>query len=138
MKDKIGNITRWILYLLLALSVIPGVLFYADMLSTDVFIDWSLILLFTAVGIMVISPIYGFVSNPQNVIKLVISIVAFAVVVIISYSIAGNEISELRLEELKTTAETSRLVGMGMYVTFIGFGLTILAILYASIIKLFK
>jgi hypothetical protein len=83
MKDKIGNITRWILYLLLALSVIPGVLFYADMLSTDVFIDWSLILLFLAIGIMVISPIYGFISNPQNVIKLLVSIVAFAVVIII-------------------------------------------------------
>jgi len=37
MKDKIANITRWILYLLLALSVIPGVMFYAGMLDTELF-----------------------------------------------------------------------------------------------------
>ena len=28
MKDKIANISRWVLYLLLALSVISGVVFY--------------------------------------------------------------------------------------------------------------
>jgi lysylphosphatidylglycerol synthetase-like protein (DUF2156 family) len=138
MKDKIANITKWILYLLLALSVIPGVLFYTGTLDTELFINWSLILLFAAVGIMLIAPIYGFIINPQNIVKMFISIAVMAVVIIISYSIAGNEFSEYRLEELKTTADTSRLVGMGMYVTFITFGLTIAAILYSSIIKLFK
>jgi hypothetical protein len=138
MKDKIGNITRWILYLLLALSVIPGLLFYADMLDTEMFINWSIILLFVAVGIMVISPIYGFIINPQNIVKMLISIVVMAVVIIVAYSVAGNEFTSLRLEELKTTAETSRLVGMGLYATYITFGLTVVAILYSSIIKLFK
>lgn len=138
MKDKIGNITRWILYLLLALSVIPGLLFYADMLDTEMFINWSIILLFVAVGIMVISPIYGFIINPQNIVKMLISIVVMVVVIIVAYSVAGNEFTSLRLEELKTTAETSRLVGMGLYATYITFGLTVVAILYSSIIKLFK
>lgn len=138
MKDKIGNITRWILYLLLALSVIPGLLFYADMLDTEMFINWSIILLFVAVGIMVISPIYGFIINPQNIVKMLISIAVMAVVIIVAYSVAGNEFTSLRLEELKTTAETSRLVGMGLYATYIAFGLTVVAILYSSIIKLFK
>ncbi len=138
MKDKIGNITRWILYLLLALSVIPGVLFYTELLDTELFINWSIILLFVAVGVMIISPVYGFIINPQNIVKMLISLAVLAVVIVIAYSIAGNEFTPLRLEELKTTEETSRLVGMGLYATYIAFGLTVVAILYSSIIKLFK
>jgi hypothetical protein len=72
------------------------------------------------------------------VVKLLISLALFVVVIIIGYSLAGNEFTDLRLEELKSTAETSKLVGMGLYVTYIAFGLTILAAIYASIIKVFK
>jgi len=61
MKDKIANITRWILYLLLALSVIPGVMFYAGMLDTELFLNWAKLLLLVAVAVMVISPLYGFI-----------------------------------------------------------------------------
>ena len=138
MKDSIANITRWILYLLLALSVIPGILFYAGMLDTELFINWAKLLLIVAVAVMVISPIYGFITNPQNLVKMLISVAVMVVVVVLAYSLSGNQFTEYRLEELKTTAETSELVGMGFYVTYIAFGLTVVSILYASVIKLFK
>lgn len=138
MKDSIANITRWILYLLLALSVIPGILFYAGMLDTELFINWAKLLLLIAVSVMVISPIYGFITNPQNLVKMLISIGVMVVVVVVAYSLSSNNFTEYRLEELKTTAETSELVGMGFYVTYIAFGLAIVSILYASVIKLFK
>ena len=138
MKDSIANITRWILYLLLALSVIPGVLFYAGMLDTELFINWAKLLLMVAVIVMVISPIYGFITNPQNIVKMLISIAVMVVVVGLAYMLAGNDFTEYRLEELNTTAETSKLVGMGLYVTYIAFGLTVVAILYSSVIKIFK
>jgi len=91
-----------------------------------------------SVAIMVISPIYGFITNPINLLQLLISLALFVVVIIVGYSLAGNEFSDLRLEELNTTAETSKLVGMGLYVTYIAFGLALLAAIYASIIKAFK
>jgi len=138
MKDSISNITKWILYLLLALVSIFGLLFYTDILSTDSFINFSKLLLIISVAIMVISPIYGFITHPKNMVKLLISLALFVVVIIVGYSLAGNEFSNLRLEELKTTAETSKLVGMGLIVTYIAFALTILAAIYASIIKAFK
>ncbi|MBC8319847.1 MAG: hypothetical protein H8E34_03905 [Bacteroidetes bacterium] len=138
MKDNIANITRWILYLLLALSVIPGVLFYADLLDTELFINWAKILLIIGVAVMVISPIYGFITNPQNIVKMLISIAVAVVVIVIAYSLAGNDFTEYRLEELKTTAETSKMVGVGLYATYIAFGLTVVAILYSSVIKIFK
>ncbi len=138
MKDSISNITKWILYLLLALVSIFGLLFYTNILSVDSFIDLSKLLLIISVAIMVISPIYGFIIHPKNMVKLLISLALFVVVIIVGYSLAVNEFSDLRLEELKTTAETSKLVGMGLIVTYIAFALTILAVIYASIIKVFK
>lgn len=138
MKDSIANITKWILYLLLAFSVIPGVLFYMNMLDTELFINLAKILLIVGVAVMVISPVYGFITNPKNLVKMLISVAVLAVVIIAAYSIAGNDFTDYRLEELKTTAETSKLVGMGLYATYIAFGLTVVAILYSSVIKLFK
>jgi hypothetical protein len=138
MKDSIANITRWIMYILLALSVIPGVLFYAQLMDTELFINWGKMLLIAGVVVMFISPIYGFITNPQNIVKLLVSIAAFVIVLGVAYSLAGNEFSAFQLEKLKTTADVSVYVGMGIYATYIAFGLTVLSILYASVIKLFK
>jgi len=138
MKDSIANITRWILYLLLALSVIPGIMFYAGMLDTELFLNWAKLLLLVAVAVMVISPIYGFIVNPQNIVKMLVSIVVLVVVIGAAYALAGNSFTDYRLEELKITAETSTMVGVGLYTTYIAFGLTVVAILYASVIKIFK
>jgi len=138
MKDSIANITRWILYLLLVLSVVPGVLFYAGMLDTEIFINWAKILLIAGAAVMVISPIYGFIVNPQNLIKMLISIVGMVVIVGVAYTLAGNEFTTYRLEELNSTVETSKLVGMGLYTTYIAFGVTVIVILYSSVVKLFK
>lgn len=138
MKDKIANITRWILYLLMAFTVVPGILFFAVTIDTETFLNLGYLLLFLSVAVMVISPIAGFITNPQNIVKMLISIAVMVVVIIVAYSIAGNNLTDYRLEELQTTAEVSKLVGMGIYATYITFGLTVVAILYSSIIKLFK
>jgi len=138
MKDKIANITKWITILLLAFVSLSGVLFYVNVIDSETFINVGKLLLILGVAVMVISPIYGIVTNPQNIVKLLISIGAAVVVVVIGYSLAGNYYSEYQLEELGTTAETSKLVGMGLIVTYIAFALTVLSVLYASVIKLFK
>jgi len=138
MKDNIANITRWIEYILIGIVVILGVLFYTNNLSSDTFINAAKILLYISVAVMVISPIYTFIVNPTNLVKLLISLGLFIVVIIIGYSLAGNTFTDLELETLKTDADTSKLVGMGLYVTYIAFCLAFLAAIYASIVKVFK
>jgi hypothetical protein len=138
MKDKIANITRWILILLLALSVIPGVLFYLGFLETDVFLNIAKLLLVIATATMVISPVYGIITNPTNIIKLLISLAAIVVVVIIGYSMAGDAVSELQDVKYGLTQSSSKMVGTGLYVTYIAFGLTVVSLLYSSVIKIFK
>ena len=138
MVDKIANITKWILYALLAFVFISGILFYTDNLSEDSFISWSRMLLILGVIIMFISPIYTFITHPKNVMKLLVSLVVFVIIVVIAYSMSSNTFSDLRLEELEVTAETSKLVGTGLYLTYSLFGLAILAAIYTSIVKVFK
>jgi hypothetical protein len=138
MKDKIANITRWILILLLAISVIPGVLFYFNVLDTETFLNLAKILLVVAVAIMVISPVYGFITNPQNLVKLLISLGLIVVVFFVGYSMAGDAVSEVQEVKYGLTQTASKMVGTGLYVTYIAFGLTVLSLLYASVIKIFK
>jgi len=138
MKDKIANITRWILIVLLAVSVIPGVMFYLGALDTEVFLNIAKLLLLVAAIIMVISPVYGIITNPQNIIKLLISIAVIVVVVIVGYSIAGDAVTETQDIKYGLTQTASKMVGTGLYVTYIAFGLTVLALLYSSVIKIFK
>ncbi len=138
MKDKIANVTRWILYLLLLLSVIPGILFYTGTVDTDVFLNWGKFMLIAGVAVIIIAPIFTFAINPQNLIKMLISIVLFVVIIGLSYTLATNQLSALQLEEYGITPETSRLVGMGLIATYITFGLAIFSILFSMIIKPFK
>jgi hypothetical protein len=51
---------------------------------------------------------------------------------------SGNEFSTLRLEELKVTAETSKFVGMGLFVTYIALALAFLSVIYAAIVNIFN
>jgi hypothetical protein len=138
MKDNIANITRWILYVLIGIVAILGILFYTGNLSEDSFISGAKWMLILGVAVMVISPIYTFIISPKNLVKLLVSLALFVVVIVIGYSMAGNTFTDLQLEALKTDADTSKLVGMGLYVTYIAFGLAILAAIYASIVKVFK
>jgi hypothetical protein len=138
MVDKLANITRWILYVLLAFVFVSGILFYTNNLSEDSFISLSRLLLILGVIIMFISPIYTFITHPKNVVKLLVSLAVFVIIIIIAYSMSTNTFSALRLEELNVTEGTSKLVGTGLYVTYTLFGLAVLAAIYASIIKVFK
>ena len=138
MKDTIANITKWILYVLIALAALSGVLFYVGVLSNDLFLNLGILILIIGLIIMLISPIYGFITNPQNLKALLISLGVGAVVLIISYSIAGNEFTQLQLEQFDITEQTSKLVGMGLFATYIMFGLAVLAFIYSAVSKVIK
>ena len=153
MKDSIANITRWVLIILLALSVVSALVFYTmydsrralTVLLDDLgnsyfvqFLNWAGILLALTALITVVSPIYGFIINPKNIKKLLISVGVAVVVVIIAYSLAGNSVTEVQSVKYGLTEAGSKRVGVGLYTTYIAFGLAIVALLYSSIVKLFK
>ena len=138
MKDKIANITRWILYVLLILAVIPGIAFYAGVMSTDLFLNWGKFMLILGVAVIILAPIYTIIVNPKNLIKMLLSVVFLVIILAVSYGFAKNQLTPLQLETYKITAETSKLVGMGLIASYISFGLSIIAILYSGVVKIFK
>jgi hypothetical protein len=138
MVNKISKIVSWVLYALMAVSVVLAILFYTGGIDSATLMMWGYVLLVLGVLVAIISPVYGFILNPGNVVKLLVSLGLVALIAIISYSLAGNTFSELRLETLKINAQTSKMVGMGLLFTYITSALAIVAILYSSIFKIFK
>jgi len=138
MKDKVANFTKWMLYVLLFLAAVPGILFYLHAISTDAFLNWGKAFIILGVIVIIAAPLYTLVVNPKNLMKMLLSIVLLVVILGISYALATNQLSALQLETYKVTAETSKLVGMGLYATYISFGLSVVAILYSGVVKLLK
>jgi hypothetical protein len=138
MVDKLSKYVGWVLYVLMAVSAVLAVLFYTESIETSKFLQWSYILLISGVVIAVASPIYGFILAPKNAIKLLVILVVVAILGFVAYSIAGNTYSETKLELLKITEQTSRNVGMGIIFTYIAFAVALLAIVFSSVLKIFK
>ncbi len=138
MTDKSGKILKWMLSVLLAVSAILGLLFYADVISDDLLIYWGYILLVITAVITVIAPLIYLLLNLKSSVKFLITFGLLIVLGIIAYAIAGNEFTALQLEKMETTTETSRMVGAGLIFTYILACLTILSIIYASITRIFK
>ena len=138
MKDTIAKITKWILYVLIGVATVAGLLFYAGVLSADLFLNVGKLILIIGLAIMVISTFYGFVTNPKNIKVMLISLGVGAVVLVVSYMLAGNDYTPLQLEQMEITEQTSKFVGMGLIATFIMFGLAILAFLYSAVSKVIK
>ena len=153
MKDSIANITRWVMYLFLALSVISGLVFYLlydsgramtvlledlDNIYLNEFLYWGGISLAVTIVVTAISPIYGYIVNPKNMGMLLISAGIAAVIVIIAYMLADNSVTEVQAVKYGLTEAGSKRVGVGLNTAYITFGLTIIALLYSSVIRLFK
>ncbi len=138
MTDISGKILQWLLGVLLAISTLLGILFYADVISDDVVMYWAYILVGLTALITIVAPIIYFLFNLKSAIKFLITIGAMIILAIIAYALAGNEFTALQLEDMKSTVETSKLVGTGLIFTYFLACLTVLSIVYASISKIFK
>ncbi len=138
MTDKISKYASLVLYALMAVSALLAILFYVGTIESDTLLRWGYILLIAGVIVALASPVIGFISNPKGVVKLLVSLGLVAIIAIVSYSLSGNTFSEVKLQTLNVTAETSKWVGMGLNFTYILAVLSLITILYSSVIKIFK
>jgi len=138
MADKFSKLISWVLYVLMGVSALFGLLFYTKTIDSAALMQWGYVLLIATVIVTVISPVYGLIQNPGNIKKLLISLAAVALIAIVSYSLAGNTFSDLRLDRLQVTALTSKYVGMGLLFTYITASIAIIVIVFSSVFKIFK
>ena len=78
------------------------------------------------------------IKNPKNSIKIFIALGLMVVLAIIAYTLSTVGFTDLQLEKLGVSADTSKYVGAGLIFTYILAALAVLSIIYASISKIFK
>lgn len=104
----------------------------------DIYATIAYLALILAALLAIAFPLIHMIRNPKSAVKMLITIAGLVIVGFICYSISTNTFSEIRLIELKTTAETSKTVGAALYFTYIVGSLAILSIIFSGISGLLK
>ena len=157
MPKTLSKILRIVLLVLLAISVLLGVLFYIKiaplkpdeiitpdlMKYIDWFMAWGVILTVLVVFFtFVVGPIMAIISNPKGVVKSLISIVILAVIVGIGFAFSSPSTEGINLaaglDSITNIAPKLKIADTSFYTIYILAGLGVLAIFFAEIKGLLK
>lgn len=83
-------------------------------------------------------PVVQIISNPKGAVKTLIMLGAAVVLWFIARLMSKNEFSPQELETLRTTAETSVMVGAGLIYTYFIFGVALALIVYSNVSNMLK
>ena len=148
MTDNIAKITKILLWVLIALSLFYAIMLFVNTTEQDTkwivnSLTYTEILLYIAVGAVVIFSLFNFVLNlmsrPKKALLSLIPIVLLGVVFLFAYSSASNEVLHMpTYEGTDNVPGILKWSGAGLITAYVLFGLAVLSILYAEIAKLFK
>jgi len=154
MDNKIIKIVKILMYVLFGLSIAFFAMFYLGgeqsitfsnekeaiyPIYTDLVMYWSYILLAITViatlGFAVVYVIFNF-NKAKNAL---IGIVALAFVSLVAYLMASGAIPTFHgASKFNITESLSKIVGSGLYLTYLLLGLSVLGVIYTEISKSFK
>jgi len=141
------KILRIVLIVLLAISALLAILFYAggedisgQPVFTNIFILWAYALTGIAVGFAVIFPIFQMITNPKNTKKSLMGIAALAIFVVIAYGISSSEALGITNSELVEFDVPSVLKYAGTMINsiYILAAFAIVSMIYTEVAKIFK
>lgn len=145
MDKKILNIFKIVSLILILLAVVFQALILAkgeDGLVgnsiLDNYIRLAYIALIICAFLSILFPVIFMIQNPKNALKMLAGLVGFVVIGFICYALASNSFNVVELETLKTTAETSKVVGAGLYFTYAIGGIAVITIIYSGVSGLFR
>ena len=138
MSDTLSKVVQWFLYAMLGISALFGALFYADIISENLLLNWGYILLGVTILFTLIAAVSNMLLNPKGSLKILLILAIMVVVAIVSYFLSTNEFTEAQLAEMDITETTSKLVGAGLFFTYFLAAVAILAIIYSAVSRMFK
>ena len=145
MDKTILLIFKIVSFIFIALAVILQVMILVvgeDGLGESSVLNNYVLLGYAALGLTaflsIIFPIIFMIQNPKNALKLIIALAIFGVIGFICYSIADNTFNIVRLGELKTTVEISKMVGAALYFTYIVGSLAVLTVIFSGVSGIFR
>lgn len=152
MSNSLQRIVSIFLYVILGISVILAIWFYAggyepgtmgtsyeEPVATNTMLLWGYFLFGITALIAIIFPIINMISHPKNAKRALIVVVIFAVIILISYALSSG--TPLDLPGYKGTDNVPaklHLVGTGLYATYILGAIAFLGILFSEIYRVFK
>lgn len=147
MEKLLNNITKIVVYLIMALGVIftfwtiskgDDLNLTENAEETNMILNpyfWlSMITFIIAAAAAILFPIGQMASKPKSLIRAGISIAVLAVVYGISWGLASDDISQDFYAKFEITASTARIIGSLIYVVYILGAISILAIIVSGVI----
>jgi NADH:ubiquinone oxidoreductase subunit 6 (subunit J) len=138
MFEKKFKIIQWLLYGLMAISALFGLLFYMNPSNPDILIYWGYVLVILATALALGLTLFEMIKNPKGSMKILVIAVAMIVLAIISYAMSKNTLSPTELEKYKISANSVRMVGAGLYMTYFIGVIAVGTFLYTSISRFLK
>jgi len=137
MDDKTSKILSISLYVLIGISVLLTVIFFAGFISEALLLEWAYLLVGIATLASLVFPIMFLVQNPGKAKGALVSVVGLVIVFGISYAMASGDVL-VSYEKYDVDEGLSKMVGMGIMATYLlGLG-AIGAIIYSAISQMFK
>ncbi len=151
--SKLGRLMTIVLWVLLVVSAVLVVSLMANISENeadptmggwiDTNLTWAYILFVAGAGIAIIASLLHTFSDAAAAKRGLISLVFMVVVVGLAYVLASDAIPQFigvdkYLADGTLTPRVSKLIGTGLYTTYIMLFLAILGIASSSVIKLFK
>lgn len=137
MSDKISKTISMALYAVIGISVFFLILFYFGVVSEGLLLYWTYLLIVIAAVLAVVFPVIFMIRNPKGLKKALVGIGAMALVFLIAYLIASDEVLP-KYEKYGIDPSIAKRVGMGLIATYLlGLG-AILAIVYSAVSRFFK
>ncbi|MBR6879071.1 MAG: hypothetical protein IKM95_06805 [Bacteroidales bacterium] len=137
MNGKLSNIGKWVFGALALVTVILAVMFYLDLHNdgrTNMILNWGYILIILGVVFAVLSVIISGIVKGINLKKILIAIVAIAVIGVVAYIMSKGSFGiPYQAGEHLYSGRTHGLVEWGLNFFYVTLGVSILCILYSVI-----
>jgi hypothetical protein len=127
---KVINI---IFYVIAAISIVVGVIFFAGGKDGEVLIIWMYILTALAIGVTMLFAFVNMFKSKKSLIASLVTIGAFGILTIISYLMASNNDILNAAGEVIASGTVSQWAGAGIYMLYILLGMAFVSLIYTEI-----
>mgnify|MGYP001346257136 CR=1 FL=1 len=137
-NSLISNLVKILSWVLMGVSTVIALLFFAGVVDENLFIIWAYVLLVIAAFFAVIFPVVFFVLYPKNAMKALVGLVGLGIAVLIGYLLSDTTTiitatNHPNFSNPKVLAFTDT----GIIATYVLFGVAVLGLLFTGIRSIF-
>lgn len=137
-NSLISNLVKILSWVLMGLSTVIALLFFAGVVDENLYIIWAYVLLGIAAFFAVIFPVIFFALYPKNAVKALVGLLGLGVAVLIGYLLSDTTpiitaTNHPNFSNPKVLAFTDT----GIIATYVLFGVAVLGLLFTGIRSIF-